>query len=511
MDRKRTVNNDVKEDAVPKSKKGKHKTKSVHPQQAVSVSLNECYTCVSNLKKFETSYQAAETYDEGSLQLYHEPFTHCVLPTFIDDEKFLSRLQEELLDLTFAEKNNDLYKFCQSREDLKVVSSPYIGALRDLIYVKFKDWLEKVTNIPLNDTVDMSCAKYEFTDTLLCHDDELEGRRIAFIYYLVPSSWSDVDGGALDLFAVNENGQPADVVKSVVPARNSFLFFEVTPVSFHQVAEVLSEDKTRLSVSGWFHGPSINRPTPFEEPHPTLAHAISIEEDMFFDWINPTYLDMISQADIRERFEEESQIELQNFLQNSKYEQLKNALQKCESWTQRGPANKRCYSLMDTDNPPEIVQECIQVLKSDAMFLVLSNLTGLKLHELAPESDTDDSEEETTANGTKGEPCYCSQVRRWRHGSYTLVHDNDIEGDREFALDTLLYIGCEGWEPDQGGITSYIARGEDEELLSVSPSENSLALVYRGQDTLHFVKHLNARSRNLPNKEFYDICCTYYE
>lgn len=35
---------------------------------------------------------------------------------------------------------------------------------------------------------------------LLCHDDELEGRRIAFILYLVPSSWSKKDGGTLDLF-----------------------------------------------------------------------------------------------------------------------------------------------------------------------------------------------------------------------------------------------------------------------------------------------------------------------
>ena len=33
-------------------------------------------------------------------------------------------------------------------------------------------------------------------DTLLCHDDELEGRRIAFIYYLVPE-WVKEDGGRL--------------------------------------------------------------------------------------------------------------------------------------------------------------------------------------------------------------------------------------------------------------------------------------------------------------------------
>ena len=32
------------------------------------------------------------------------------------------------------------------------------------------------------------------SDVLLCHDDELEGRRIAFIFYLVPE-WTKEDGG----------------------------------------------------------------------------------------------------------------------------------------------------------------------------------------------------------------------------------------------------------------------------------------------------------------------------
>ena len=36
-------------------------------------------------------------------------------------------------------------------------------------------------------------------DVLLCHDDELDTRRIAFILYLVPP-WSAEDGGMLDLF-----------------------------------------------------------------------------------------------------------------------------------------------------------------------------------------------------------------------------------------------------------------------------------------------------------------------
>lgn len=37
------------------------------------------------------------------------------------------------------------------------------------------------------------------TDVLLCHDDELDTRRIAFILYLVPP-WKPEDGGSLDLY-----------------------------------------------------------------------------------------------------------------------------------------------------------------------------------------------------------------------------------------------------------------------------------------------------------------------
>lgn len=39
-------------------------------------------------------------------------------------------------------------------------------------------------------------------DVLLCHDDELEGRRVAFILYLVPP-WQSSDGGTLDLYTTD--------------------------------------------------------------------------------------------------------------------------------------------------------------------------------------------------------------------------------------------------------------------------------------------------------------------
>lgn len=95
-------------------------------------------------------------------------------------------------------------------------------------------------------------------DVLLCHDDELEGRRVAFILYLVPP-WQSSDGGTLDLYSTDSeypawcvwcvlldnrslicssssgNFQPQSIVKSIVPSSNTLVLFEVSPVSFHQV------------------------------------------------------------------------------------------------------------------------------------------------------------------------------------------------------------------------------------------------------------------------------------
>jgi len=118
---------------------------------------------------------------------------------------------------------------------------------------------------------------FEFLDVLLCHDDELEGRRIAYILYLVDENWEKSDGGSLDLFSVNSDNQPTSIVSSVIPQWNSFAFFAVTPSSFHQVAEVMTKSKCRLSVSGWFHGEPILRPAPFIEPVKNLKKPVDMD------------------------------------------------------------------------------------------------------------------------------------------------------------------------------------------------------------------------------------------
>ncbi|XP_025226414.1 prolyl 3-hydroxylase OGFOD1 isoform X3 [Theropithecus gelada] len=445
-----------------------------------------------------------------------DPFLHCVIPNFIQSQDFLEGLQKELLNLDFHEKYNDLYKFQQS-DDLKKRREPHISALRKILFEDFRSWLSDISKIDLESTIDMSCAKYEFTDALLCHDDELEGRRIAFILYLVPP-WDRSLGGTLDLYSIDEHFQPKQIVKSLIPSWNKLVFFEVSPVSFHQVSEVVSEEKSRLSISGWFHGPSLTRPPNyFEPPIPRSPH---IPQD-------PEKFAKVCEA-----------------LEHGDVE-----------WSSRGPPNKRFYEKAEESKLPEILKECMKLFRSEALFLLLSNFTGLKLHFLAPseeemndkkEEETADSTEEGTShsppepennqtaisnnsqqnndqtdpepeeNETKKEssvPTCQGELRRWKTGHYTLIHDHS---KAEFALDLILYCGCEGWEPEYGGFTSYIAKGEDEELLTVNPENNSLALVYRDRETLKFVKHINHRSleqkKTFPNRTgFWDFSFIYYE
>ncbi|NXX82246.1 OGFD1 hydroxylase, partial [Urocolius indicus] len=478
------------------------------------------------------------------------PFRHGVIPGFLAGSGFAEALRDELLGLEFRGRCNDLLSLRQSGE-LGGRPEPHIAALRHALCEEFRAWLSAVTQIELEPTIDISCAKYEYTDVLLCHDDELEGRRVAFILYLVPA-WDSSDGGTLDLYGTDEHFQPQQIVKSLVPSWNTLVFFEVSPVSFHQVSEVLSE-KCRLSVSGWFHGPALARPP--RQPEAALPRSPHIPQDheILYEWINPVYLDMDSQAQIQEEFEEQSEILLKDFLKKEKFQLLCGALEdKYIQWSSRGPANKRLYETAEEDSLPNILKQFLHLLRSEALFLLLSNFTGLKLHFLAPSDEEEDAEEGRAADsaehsgskpdeGTKqhaespphqagqpdsipeaqesetqkgsAPPGCTGELRRWAHRHYTLLHDAQAT---EFALDLLFFCGCEDWDPDYGGFTSYIAKGEDEELLTVNPEDNCLALVYRDKETLKFVKYINQRSsarlKQRPSSAaFWDFSFVYYE
>ncbi|XP_070686516.1 prolyl 3-hydroxylase OGFOD1 [Pempheris klunzingeri] len=470
-------------------------------------------------------------YSQGDLELDCHPFPHCIIRNFLSSESFVENLQRELLGLNFHEKSNDLYKFKQS-DDLRKRTEPHIAGLRAALFGSFRSWLGEVLGVELEPTVDISCARYEYTDVLLCHDDELEGRRVAFILYLVPP-WRSSDGGTLDLYTTDSNFQPQSVVKSLVPSLNTLVLFEVSPVSFHQVSEVLTQDKCRLSLSGWFHGPSLERPPRHTEPPIPRSPHLPRDETLLLEWINPVYLDISYQEQIQEEFEDSSEIQLKDFLKEEKFKEVSEALRLTEvQWTKRCPPNKRCYEVASLDALPQCVSACRELLCSESFFLLLSNFTGLRLHYLCPADDDDEDKDEekegvqdveATGSSTETAPANTSrekelstpvchgELRRWSHGGYTLLHDGEAVR-AEYALDLVLPFGCENWQSEFGGFTCYVANEEDEELLTVYPEDNSLALVYRDKETLKFVKHVNHKSSSDSTcRAFYDFSFVYYE
>ena len=97
-------------------------------------------------------------------------------------------------------------------KDLSSVKSKAIRRFRDeILYGEIRGLIENLTGIELSTKIDVTSSRYDYTDYLLCHDDDIHddqmenGRRIAFIYYLVPSEWNDSDGGLLDLFKLTRN------------------------------------------------------------------------------------------------------------------------------------------------------------------------------------------------------------------------------------------------------------------------------------------------------------------
>ncbi|CAG0885374.1 unnamed protein product [Darwinula stevensoni] len=400
---------------------------------------------------------------EGFIEI-RSPFTCHVLEDFLTiNPQTLQYLEEECMTLVSKKKNNDLYSFHQS-DDLKTIDSP---------------------------------------DVLLCHDDELEGRRIAFVYYLVPEDWCSEDGGALDLFLVDDKGEPSKMVKSILPKRNQFMFFRVIPSSYHQVSEVTAKTKKRLSINGWFHGPPIKRPSPYVEPFPPRLLPCFIELELVQAWINPIYLDPEEQENIRTEFIESSNVELHKFLNQGKFKETEKALQATElQWILKGPYHRRHYhELVNVDDAPDILRQCLRLFKSEAMFLVLGQLTGLSLSPLIKESDSTDTEEEEWKSR-------CTQeLRWWKQGNYTLVHDHDKERSTP-GLDAILFLSCQDWKSHMGGYLSYVAEGEDEELLTVEPKQNCLALVYRDDETLRFSKYVNSTLNPLG---FHSLNLVYYE
>lgn len=162
---------------------------------------------------------------------------------------------------------------------------PALKNFRRFLSTIGREFMIQITGANLNNRLDIAGSCYEHTHVLLPHDDRMEERKFAFIFYLTPD-WEEEWGGQLNLFNADEKHYPTDVAKKIVPKENNFLFFEINHqeghTSWHCVEEIVAPGKKRLSLNGWFHvdnvGPMRSLPprTPIEKIPPSLMIDVGL-------------------------------------------------------------------------------------------------------------------------------------------------------------------------------------------------------------------------------------------
>lgn len=377
----------------PKVKKSKHSILSEHLYEP---SFQE--TFCKNWRN--------QTFNKvNNLEVIANPFRVCRISNFIKNEEIMEEIKIELLDVKTRRNSIDLYQFEQSNE-ISTVSSQYLKLLYETFQTEMVSWMSKNTNIELNGHVSMSSACYTDTDFLLCHDDNLEDRRIAFILYL-SQSWTEEDGGALDLIDTDENGLPRNVVKSLIPEYNSLVFFEVVHNSYHQVAEVTSE-KSRWSINGWFHGP-LPKIEKSIRPKILTKYFEPFNSEINLDiWINSIYLHDKIIKSINQDLEKESWVFLDGFLTTDVYEKLSLEIQsETINWKKVGPADIRNYEVAEESTLPKDLADFCKIFKSMTIFNLLKKYTEL---DLVPEKE-------------HMRPKMTIELQRWSRGCYSLIHD----------------------------------------------------------------------------------------
>ena len=263
----------------------------------------------------------------------------------------------------------------------------------------------------------------------------------------------------------------------------------------------------------------------------TKNSALTETDIMYLSaFINDTYLKKEAIKEIREQFEEDSSVQLRNFLKSDLASRINIACGKIDKddnvgrgnsslnydigtgngWEAVGPAHKQRFlkyegtEIAEKEGAGELLEYVQKNLFQSPIFgKFLSNVSSLGL-----------------PIGHRG------KIRRFRPGlDYTVAHYGILTTSS--VLDTTLcFVAGDGSQPiydevteeltgsdddalwasgDVGGFECYIAAEDDDneadeeydaendaELLSVSACNNTLSLVYRDPGTMRFVKYVGS-------------------
>lgn len=248
-------------------------------------------------------------------EIVAEVYPLVLLPDFVREFGDLSAQitvsKGEALGLPYREKRNDLYRFSQTGDLSGTTvsnSSVKVVQLKNLFTSEaFVAFVERLVGRPLSRrTIDLSSQRYSAGDYLLPHDDRLDSRRVALVYYVVGPE----QGGSLDFFPTDWRATPTARLgrQSYFPRiSNCLALFPVSMSSHHQVAQVVKG--LRVSVAGWLHDAEADQlhikvprisadPPAFINPGHSVEsinmdgpnHAIIIKNAFHLDWIDSIIL-----------------------------------------------------------------------------------------------------------------------------------------------------------------------------------------------------------------------------
>ena len=447
-----------------------------------------------------------EEIDVGALKAEFEaasPFPHASIPDFVPIPEVYAAVKAEVGSrLEFEPKSNDLYDFVQSKE-LKTLDTAagflWLPKLRDAIYdPAFLQIMTSVTGIEIDPaTIDMHALAFERGDYLGLHDDNVPGRRIAFILYLVEPEWDAAShGGALELYGSepNSNKPTPEVLKTLAPSPNTFTFFSVSATSYHAVAEVTHPSATRLSVSGWLHGAHLTPKLPrVMEPLIFAASSPLPPSTPLASLISAKYLNSGTVAAIADEFAEVSCVSLPNFLRPDVARAVLDAsFPSCVTdAVVTLPPDEGNYVCTSSPHGGGAGGVDVQAaLASSEFHALLKSLTGL----------------DDLGSGTS--PLF----RSFFAGMHQLLLDRTAHSGASGVLDVYLDLSTlpelelperttlEGEPIDRISPGSVVYMSETEVILSLPPAFNTLHLVYRSAEvegdgkTLTFVKHVTCHA-----------------
>ena len=539
-------------------------------------------------------------------------------------------------DLFKVLQTGDLVTVDRANPEL-VPKIPNLLRLRAAIYSpEFREMVQRMTGCaPLTDRIDCSANVYPRSGHLLCHDDVIGTRCISYIVYLTDpdDGWDEVDGGALELYPVESPGTPAvDPSVSLLPKWNSMAFFTVQPGrSFHAVQEVFADGKPRLSISGWYHAAAppegseratltqLKTRTGGGEngaedddvaefvPFPSAIQAViaaaaqaSAEakgdaaaseyagddetlgpdaEDLRYlaRWVNPEYLDPENVLKIREKMEEDSSVQMREFLLPEIAAALRMATRREDEaeklgggrvpkrsagvgggWAAVGPTHKQRFLRYEGESS-DALKRAVRVSANDdgpPSKADLNDPKGKAPADVAAPPLAAPPLDETVSKQSAGslmravsddlfrsEPfgrlltaltglrptAHKSELRRFRPGlDYTVAHHGVLTTDPRLDA-TMCFVDDEGEEKsaawdfgEVGGFECYIAADEDggaatdevyaaageedeDELLSVQATFNTLSLVHRDEGLMRFVKYVS----HLAPSSRWDVAAQY--